>query len=122
MNNNGPRITREKQTIGAMMHIYCRDRHGKKGTLCCDCSKLLDYARRRLDTCPFQEVKPACNNCVVHCYSAEMRKRVKTVMRYAGPRMLLRHPILSLHHLLDKRRRPPSLGDLGREAKSGDGR
>ena len=106
-----PRIAREKQTIRAMARIYCEDHHGMTEALCSECNVLLDYAERRLDTCPFQEEKPACNHCRVHCYSRTMRERVKDVMRYAGPRMLLRHPILSLHHLLDKRRPPPSLPD-----------
>lgn len=107
----GPRIAREKQTILAMARIYCRDHHGMTGELCSECTALLDYAKRRLDTCPFQEEKPACNHCQVHCYSTKMRERVKDVMRYAGPRMLLRHPVLSLYHLLDKRRPLPSLPD-----------
>jgi len=111
MKTAGRRIAREKQTIEAMMGIYCRDHHGRAGGLCDDCAKLLDYARRRLDACPFQEAKPACNLCQVHCYSALMRERVKSVMRYAGPRMLLRHPVLSLYHLLDKTRRPPALAE-----------
>ena len=104
-----PRIAREKQTILAMSRIYCRDHHGMSAELCGECVALLDYARRRLDSCPFQEQKPACNHCQVHCYSTKTRERVKVVMRYAGPRMLLRHPVLSLYHLLDKRRPPPSL-------------
>jgi hypothetical protein len=36
-----------------------------------------------------------------------MRERVRAVMRYAGPRMLLRHPILAVLHLLDGMRPPP---------------
>ncbi len=92
-----------------MTRIYCRDHHGNSRALCGECAALLDYAERRLDGCPFQEEKPACNLCQVHCYSTKMRERVKDVMRYAGPRMLLRHPVLSLYHLLDKRRPPPSL-------------
>ncbi|MDI9444206.1 MAG: nitrous oxide-stimulated promoter family protein [Planctomycetota bacterium] len=35
-----------------------------------------------------------------------MRQRVKEVMQYAGPRMLLRHPVLAVRHLLDNRRKP----------------
>jgi hypothetical protein len=101
------RIRREQRTIEAMLHIWCRDRHGSTGQLCAECTGLLDYARRRLDTCPFQDAKPACNHCAVHCYSAVMRKRVKQVMRYSGPRMVLRHPVLSLFHLLDKGRKVP---------------
>ena len=103
------RIKREQKTIAAMMVIYCRDHHDYKGSLCESCDKLLDYARRRLESCPFEEQKPACNHCTVHCYSTQMRARVQEVMRYAGPRMMHRHPILSLYHLLDKFRKVPSL-------------
>jgi len=50
-----------------------------------------------------------CNLCQVHCYSEAMRARVREVMRYAGPRMPLRHPWLALRHLLAKRRPAPVL-------------
>ena len=91
-----------------MLRIYCRDQHGGN-PLCVECERLLDYAHRRLDVCPFQEAKPACNHCQVHCYSVGMRERVKQVMRYAGPRMLTRHPVLALFHILDKLREVPTL-------------
>ena len=105
----GPRIAREQSTIKAMMYLYCQDHHGPGTGLCCDCEDLLAYALQRLEICPFQERKPACNLCEVHCYSAIQRERVKEMMRYAGPRMLLRHPVLALSHLLDKRRSTPKL-------------
>jgi hypothetical protein len=38
-----------------------------------------------------------------------MRARVKAVMRYAGPRMLLRHPVLGIAHVIDGRRPAPEL-------------
>lgn len=103
------RIRREQKTIAAMARIYCRDHHGLASGVCDDCAQLLDYARQRLEVCPFQERKPACNFCEVHCYSRLMRERVKVVMRYSGPRMLLPHPLLSLGHMLDKLRPVPSL-------------
>jgi hypothetical protein len=109
MNGTGPRITQEKRTIDAMLGIYCRDRHATREGLCPDCTALRGYAHRRLEICPFQEDKPVCNRCEVHCYSASMRARVREVMRYAGPRMPLRHPWLSLLHLLDKLRQVPRL-------------
>jgi predicted amidophosphoribosyltransferase len=108
------RINREKLTMTEMMVIYCHDHHHSGGTLCEACNQLLDYARRRLDTCPFQEEKPACNHCSVHCYSKEMRERVQVVMRYAGPKMILRHPLLSFHHMLDKFRDVPELTKGGK--------
>lgn len=103
------RIRREKQTIAAMLRIFCRAHHGAGGDLCCDCAVLRSYAFQRLDNCPFAAAKPACNRCEVHCYSRTTRARVRAVMRYAGPRMLLRHPILSLMHLVDERRPAPAL-------------
>lgn len=111
------RIKREKHTVEAMVHIYCTDHHDKGETLCVECSELLEYAKRRLDTCPFQEAKPACNHCEVHCYSAEMRNRVKVVMGYAGPRMAYRYPLLSFQHLLDKFRKVPSISLLRQKKK-----
>jgi hypothetical protein len=32
-----------------------------------------------------------------------MREQIRQVMRYAGPRMLLHNPILTIRHLLDGR-------------------
>jgi hypothetical protein len=109
MTHPGPRIRQEQRTLDAMLDIYCRDRHGSHGALCPDCARLQDYGHRRLETCPFQEQKPVCNRCEVHCYSQTMRKRVGEVMRYAGPRMPWRHPWLSLLHGLDKLRAVPRL-------------
>ena len=103
------RIAREQKTIAVMMAIYCRDHHHPDSDLCADCIKLLDYAERRLESCPFESEKPACNHCSVHCYSKSMRIQVQDVMRYAGPRMLLKHPLLSMLHLIDNFRKVPKL-------------
>jgi hypothetical protein len=113
----GPRIRQEKRTIDAMLGVYCRDIHGTRDELCASCSRFRDYAHRRLDACPFQEEKPVCNRCEVHCYSRSMREQVREVMRYAGPRMALRHPWLSLLHLLDKLRAVPSLARRNRRIR-----
>ncbi|NNJ97856.1 MAG: nitrous oxide-stimulated promoter family protein [Gammaproteobacteria bacterium] len=103
------RIEREKKTIDAMMRIYCNVHHRTSDDLCTDCLVLLDYAFRRLDACPFHDQKPACNKCTVHCYSAKMRRRIREVMRYSGPRMTFKHPLLSLLHLLDRIGEAPQL-------------
>jgi hypothetical protein len=102
-----PRLRRERQTIQAMFHIYCRDAHMLPGGgLCPACQELEDYALARLARCPFHENKPVCAKCPVHCYKPDMRARVRVVMRHAGPKMLLYHPILALRHLLDGWRKP----------------
>jgi hypothetical protein len=96
-----PRILEEKRTVEAMVGIACRGWHGPQAGLCQECSQLLDYAYERLERCPFQENKPSCVDCHVHCYRPPMREKIRAVMRYAGPRMLLRHPILAVRHLID---------------------
>jgi hypothetical protein len=103
------RILREKRTIEAMIHLYCSDQHGTQGALCEDCDELLKYAWNRLDKCPFKDEKPACNHCRVHCYAPAKRQAVQDMMRYAGPRMLVRHPWLSCWHLIDTLRKAPSI-------------
>jgi hypothetical protein len=93
------RLAREWRTIELMVRIYCRDHHETE--LCPECQGLLDYASVRLDRCRFGAEKPTCAKCPVHCYQKERREQVRVVMRYAGPRMLWEHPILSLRHWVD---------------------
>lgn len=103
------RLERERRTIAAMVDIYCRAHHAVQRGRCEDCQRLLDYASRRLDTCPFGADKPTCVGCTVHCYSRQRREQVRQVMRFAGPRMPWRHPVLTLFHFLDRRRPTPAL-------------
>ena len=104
------RRARELRTIEAMVRLYCRGHnHPQRAPLCADCAALMEYATRRLERCVFGDAKPTCTNCTVHCYSAEMREQVRVIMKWAGPRMTLRHPVLALFHLLDGRRPAPLL-------------
>ena len=94
---NLSRIEREKRTVGQMIGIYCRTRHG--GGLCPECSELLAYACFRLDHCRFGNAKGTCKQCRVHCYKPAMRERMRSVMRFAGPRMLWHHPVAAIRHM-----------------------
>jgi len=96
-----------------MVRMYCRDTHGSQSGLCDACAEMHEYAQKRLDRCRFGPDKPVCSKCPVHCYRPEMRQRVAVVMRHSGPRMLKRHPVLGLSHLVDKRRPAPEI--QGRE-------
>lgn len=100
------RLGREFRTMQRMVGIYCADHHVAGGhALCPDCEQFLDYAGRRLEKCPYGEGKPVCARCPIHCYKRAQRELARSIMRYAGPRMVLRHPWLSLMHVLDKLRR-----------------
>jgi hypothetical protein len=105
MSTNQARIMREKKTIEAMIQIYCDYHHEKNGMLCLGCQELLEYAKTRLTKCPFQKNKPTCANCLIHCYNDYMRSEIKAVMRYSGPRMLFKHPVLALSHIIDSFRK-----------------
>lgn len=98
----------EYKTLEAMIGLYCRGLHGTtKRDVCADCGKLLAYAKARINKCPYQEQKPTCAKCPIHCYKPAMRGKVRNVMRYAGPRMLNHHPLLAIRHLLHGRRKTP---------------
>jgi hypothetical protein len=95
------RLEREARTVRLMIDLYCRSHHGAKG-LCGECRKLAAYAEQRIGKCPFGEEKPACGRCTIHCYKPEMKVRIREVMRFAGPRMTWRHPLLAIRHLLNR--------------------
>ena len=95
---------REKRVVAQMIQLYCSKQHHNGATLCKECSCLLSYANERIEHCPFIKEKTFCSNCQVHCYQPQMREQIRQVMRYAGPRMLLHHPVLAVRHLLESRR------------------
>ncbi len=101
-------MKRERKTLEAMISMYCGDLHRETGPeLCSECSELVEYARARLGKCPFQEEKTTCAKCPVHCFKPAMREKVRAVMRYAGPRMVYRHPVMAFFHYLDSFRKEP---------------
>ena len=95
---------KEKKTLRVMIGVYCRGKHKHKGELCPECQKLLDYALLRTEKCPFMETKTFCSNCSVHCYRPDMREKIRAVMRWAGPRMLLHHPVAAARHVIETKR------------------
>ena len=109
MRNNSPRINRESNTVAAMIALYCSQNHTPNG-LCPECASLLDYARRCLDKCPFQEGKTTCAKCPVHCFKPDMRERIREIMRYSGPRMIYKHPLMAIFHLIDGQKKEPLTG------------
>ncbi len=93
------RLGREIKTVQAMIRIFCRGHHGQDG--CRECLELMRYAERKIRRCRFGTGKPVCSGCPIHCYPQPQRLRIIEVMRYAGPRMSYRHPLLALRHFMD---------------------
>ena len=101
MKTTNTKLQRGKKTISAMIKMNCKNKHQVKEDLCAECKELLDYVHYRMDKCKFGENKPACSKCPVHCFGKEMRRKIISVMRHAGPRMLIRHPIFAFQHIID---------------------
>ncbi|MNI22020.1 hypothetical protein D3C73_755650 [compost metagenome] len=96
--NDGPKIRKEKEIVAKMIRLYCKKKHREK-ELCEECRNLNEYAMKRLSHCKFGEEKTACAKCPIHCYQPVYRQKIKGVMRFSGPWMLLYHPLESIRHI-----------------------
>ena len=95
------RIEKEKQTINLMINLYCKKKHKQKNGLCEGCQELLDYAHKRLDFCKYGNEKSFCSKCPIHCYKMDMRAKVKDVMRFSGPRLIIYSTIQFIKHIFE---------------------
>lgn len=91
-------IQRDMETVRLMIDLYCRHHLGDEESVE-RYRQLADYACRRLSQCRYAEQKPACKDCLIHCYRPEMRAMMRDVMRWTGPRMLFYAPRATLRHL-----------------------
>lgn len=101
----------EQSTVGFMIQLYCKGNHkeawksrgqvSKKDFMCEECRDLAEYAQMRSAKCPYiaKGTKTFCNQCKTPCYKPEYRAKIKKVMRYSGPRMMIYMPALCLRHL-----------------------
>jgi len=118
MHTEGKRLDREMLTMSKMVGIYCSGHHADSGDVpCARCQEFLDYAELRLQKCPYGDDKPTCANCPIHCYKPARKAQAREIMRYAGPRMLLRHPVLAIAHKLDAFRQASHPGEFTREQR-----
>ena len=118
MRTRTKRLARERLTMAKMIGIYCSAHHDRSGdVVCAACREFLDYAEVRLEKCPYGDDKPTCANCPIHCYKPARKEQARKIMRFAGPRMLLRHPVLAIRHQLDGFRKVGHPRELTREQR-----
>lgn len=98
MKSTDSKREQEKRVVAQMIRLFCKKQH-HQADLCPDCREVLSYAMDRSDHCPFMESKTFCSSCKVHCYRLEMREKIRDIMRFSGPRMLLYHPVLAVSHM-----------------------
>lgn len=98
------KVEKEKKLVKCMIEIYCHSKHRNGKNLCDDCNDLLEYAFKRIDSCPFMETKTFCSNCKVHCYNPAMKEKIRQVMVFSGPRLLFVHPFAAISHLTQSKK------------------
>lgn len=105
------RREREMRTVSQMIALYCRKNHVRSvraevaycgEPVCAECLELDAYAVERTRRCRKMDVKTSCEACGNHCYRAAEREKVRAVMRFSGPRMLVHHPVAAIRHLIKK--------------------
>lgn len=105
------RREREKRTISQMIVIFCAAHHGREERteqahcgemICPECVVIDQYAVLRTQRCRKMDVKTSCEECGNHCYKPAMREKIREIMRYAGPRMITKHPVAAIRHLMKK--------------------
>lgn len=93
--NEGPLILEEMHMIEVMIKLY----YSKNESIAdIEENRMLTYALKRLQYCQFGEEKTTCKKCPVHCYQPRYKEQMKQIMRYSGPRMLVKHPVLTVKH------------------------
>lgn len=94
-----------------MVALYCAGNHdaaSRTERACCGepvcpaCKAVDAYAVLRTARCRQMHAKTSCEKCPHHCYRLQEREQIRQVMRYAGPRMLTKHPIAAIRHLLGR--------------------
>lgn len=93
---------REKELVlvEKMIGIFCRNNHSHDGKgLCQECQDLLDYAKKRVRSCPRMEEKTFCSACLTHCYAPARREKIREAMRYSGPKMIFHAPVDTIRHM-----------------------
>ena len=94
-----------------MVALYCAGNHdaaSRTERACCGepvcpaCKAVDAYAVLRTARCRQMHAKTSCETCPYHCYRPQEREQIRQVMRYAGPRMLTKHPIAAIRHLLGR--------------------
>ena len=84
-----------------MIELYCKKRLGMS-EISEEYKTLVLYAHKRLEMCKFGNDKPNCKRCPIHCYNSEMREKIRAIMRWAGPRMIIYDPIAAIRHIFNK--------------------
>ncbi|NLC65713.1 MAG: nitrous oxide-stimulated promoter family protein [Clostridium sp.] len=86
-----------------MIEINCKHKHLYNGSLCQECEKIKNYANMKIDKCPHMESKTFCSQCKTHCYDKLHRDKIREIMKYSGPRIIIFHPVATVKHIISSK-------------------
>lgn len=89
----------EQKMVSQMIALYCRKNTARLRPvrILCKTGGIRQAAQRALPV--YGVIKTFCSSCKVHCYKPEMREKIREVMRFSGPRMMLYHPLTAMRHI-----------------------
>ncbi len=89
---DNPRLMREFIILSYMIELYCK-RHHQHPTLCNECLTLLALCKRGYED--------GFNGTPATYFDPEQQRQMREVMKWAGPRLFFRHPVLAIRYFLD---------------------
>ena len=98
------RVAKDRKVLEAIGCIFCKAHHsGEKDSrgLCPSCRETIETTLMRAAACPYGH-ESNCQDCTTHCQRGEAQERIREIMRYASPRMALRHPFMTAEYLYRK--------------------
>lgn len=108
MDAMGKRTDKDRLTLEAIGSIYCRGNHAQRrkdeAGMCPECREAIELTLAKAKSCPLGH-SGNCEDCAVHCQRGDAQKRIQQIMRYAAPRMAVRHPLMTFEYLKKKRKR-----------------
>jgi hypothetical protein len=74
------------------------NRSGWKVGLCPECFALVKESVRHTNRCRHLAYKTFCHHCPTPCYALSVREKIRPIMRYSGPRLVMKHPVLGFQY------------------------
>ena len=101
------KTNKDLKTLEAMARIYCSKWHAASAKdaagVCEECRTAVEATFNRADACPYDHAHN-CQDCTTKCQRGENQERIKQIMRYAAPRMIYRHPLMTFEYLRKRRK------------------
>ena len=95
---------REKRTVALMIRLYCRKKHGTKKIFVPNAKHFRSMRCSAVINAPLWKPRPFALTAVCIVTSRKCVKKIREVMRFSGPRMILHHPVMAVRHVIESKK------------------